>query len=88
VDAALVSRLLQHVTQLFSEKLCPAIQTDEGSKVKFFTDGVVIGSKVIYSCIAGYTHSAAAVTCKCLISGNWSCGPPTCKREWLGLESV
>ncbi|KAI0231624.1 hypothetical protein LSAT2_018021 [Lamellibrachia satsuma] len=66
---------------VFQEITCPAIQSDEDSKVKFFTDGVVVGSHVTYSCVAGYRLSAGDATCACLVSGKWSCGPPTCTRE-------
>ena len=65
----------------FSEITCPEIQIDDISKVKVFTDGVVVGSHAKYSCVIGYELSPGVATCECLISGNWSCGPPTCTRE-------
>ncbi|KAI0229120.1 P-selectin [Lamellibrachia satsuma] len=69
---------------VFEEITCPAIQIGEDSKLKFFTDGIIIGSHVTYSCVTGYRLSAGDATCECLISGKWSCGPPTCTRVTCG----
>ncbi|KAI0238242.1 hypothetical protein LSAT2_011135 [Lamellibrachia satsuma] len=69
---------------VFKEITCPAIQSSEDSKVKFFSDGVIVGSHVTYSCVAGYRLSAGDATCDCFVSGKWSCGPPTCTRVICG----
>ncbi|KAI0232225.1 hypothetical protein LSAT2_017431, partial [Lamellibrachia satsuma] len=64
---------------VFEEITCPPIQiSDNSSKVKVFTDGLVVGSHATYSCVAGYGLSAGVATCECLISGKWTCGPLTC----------
>ena len=64
-----------------SEITCPAVQIGEESKVQFYSDGVVVGSTVSFSCASGYNLTAGNATCACEITGNWSCGTPTCTSE-------
>jgi len=69
------------ICTLISAITCPKIQVDEDWNVKFTTDGVIVGSHVTYACVTGYRLSAGDATCECLDSGEWSRGPPACRRE-------
>ncbi|KAK2138140.1 hypothetical protein NP493_8681g00002 [Ridgeia piscesae] len=73
---------------VFKEITCPAIRIGEESKVQFYTDGVVVGSTVSFSCAPGYNLTAGDATCACEITGNWSCGTPTCTRVNCGEPPV
>ncbi|KAK2182995.1 hypothetical protein NP493_328g02002 [Ridgeia piscesae] len=66
---------------VFEEITCPAISVDDSTKAKVLTNGVVVGSRATYSCVRGHEITAGNATCECLVSGKWSCGPPTCTRE-------
>ncbi|KAK2192700.1 hypothetical protein NP493_25g07031 [Ridgeia piscesae] len=69
---------------VFEEIACPAILVDDSKKAKVLTNGVVVGSRATYSCERGHEITAGNATCECLVSGKWSCGPPTCTRVVCG----
>ncbi|KAI0220809.1 CUB and sushi domain-containing protein 1 [Lamellibrachia satsuma] len=68
----------------FQEITCPEIEIRNDSKVRFYSNGVNIGSRVTYSCFPGYKLPVGGATCECLSTGNWSCGTPTCSKVTCG----
>ena len=65
-----------------------AIKMNKDSNVKAFANGVVIGSRVTYTCKTGYKRETGSATCECLATGKWSCRPPKCARKYQDVKLI
>jgi len=59
---------------------CPDLKQPENGYVKVYQKG--LERKAEYKCKLGYTLDGVSSR-KCLYSGRWSGGSPTCKRKYF-----